>query len=307
MRPIRRDPTPRRDMRPIRRDPTPRRDPAPSRWAYRIERMWLTPFYRALLRKGLPVAVIAGGAAWYLGDADRLDALRGHVAEIRRSIEQRPEFMVDLMRIEGASPELSADIREILPVDFPVSSFDLELDHMREQVAGLDAVAGAELRVVAGGVLEVSVDERLPAVVWRSREGLELLDEGGHRVAAIPARDARPDLPLVAGDGADRVVAEALQVLAAATPIGDRVRGLTRMGERRWDLVLDRDQRIMLPERNPVAALERVIALDDAQDVLARDVSVVDMRDGRRPTLRLSGKALEELRRFRSLDDGEDA
>ena len=294
-------------MRPIRRDPTPRRDPAPSRWAYRIERMWLTPFYRALLRKGLPVAVIAGGAAWYLADADRLDALRGHVAEIRRSIEQRPEFMVDLMRIEGASPELSADIREILPVDFPVSSFDLELDHMREQVAGLDAVAGAELRVVAGGVLEVSVDERLPAVVWRSREGLELLDEGGHRVAAIPARDARPDLPLVAGDGADRVVAEALQVLAAATPIGDRVRGLTRMGERRWDLVLDRDQRIMLPERNPVAALERVIALDDAQDVLARDVSVVDMRDGRRPTLRLSGKALEELRRFRSLDDGEDA
>lgn len=294
-------------MRPIRRDPTPRRDPAPSRWAYRIERMWLTPFYRALLRKGLPVAVIAGSAAWYLGDADRLDALRGHVAEIRRSIEQRPEFMVDLMRIEGASPELSADIREILPVDFPVSSFDLELDHMREQVAGLDAVAGAELRVVAGGVLEVSVDERLPAVVWRSREGLELLDEGGHRVAAIPARDARPDLPLVAGDGADRVVAEALQVLAAATPIGDRVRGLTRMGERRWDLVLDRDQRIMLPERNPVAALERVIALDDAQDVLARDVSVVDMRDGRRPTLRLSGKALEELRRFRSLDDGEDA
>ncbi|MGG7643941.1 cell division protein FtsQ/DivIB [Rhodovulum sp. YNF3179] len=294
-------------MRPIRRDPTPRRDPAPSRWAYRIERMWLTPFYRALLRKGLPVAVIAGGAAWYLGDADRLDALRGHVAEIRRSIEQRPEFMVDLMRIEGASPELSADIREILPVDFPVSSFDLELDHMRAQVAGLDAVAGAELRVVAGGVLEVSVDERLPAVVWRSREGLELLDEGGHRVAAIPARDARPDLPLVAGDGADRVVAEALQVLAAATPIGDRVRGLTRMGERRWDLVLDRDQRIMLPERNPVAALERVIALDDAQDVLARDVSVVDMRDGRRPTLRLSGKALEELRRFRSLDDGEDA
>lgn len=294
-------------MRPIRRDPTPRRDPAPSRWAYRIERMWLTPFYRALLRKGLPVAVIAGGAAWYLGDADRLDALRGHVAEIRRSIEQRPEFMVDLMRIEGASPELSADIREILPVDFPVSSFDLELDHMREQVAGLDAVAGAELRVVAGGVLEVSVDERLPAVVWRSREGLELLDEGGHRVAAIPARDARPDLPLIAGDGADRVVAEALQVLAAATPIGDRVRGLTRMGERRWDVVLDRDQRIMLPERNPVAALERVIALDDAQDVLARDVSVVDMRDGRRPTLRLSGKALEELRRFRSLDDGEDA
>jgi hypothetical protein len=43
-------------------------------------------------------------------------------------------------------------------------------------------------------------------------------------------------------------VPEALALVAAARPAVPRLRGLVRMGERRWDLVLDRDQRILLPE-----------------------------------------------------------
>ncbi|PWE34053.1 cell division protein FtsQ [Maritimibacter sp. 55A14] len=286
------------------------RDPAPSRWSYRIQRMWLTPLYRGLLRKGLPVFLLLFAIGWYVTDAERLEALQIWADDLRRSIEERPEFMVRLMKIEGASPELSGDIREIMPLDLPLSSFDLDLDHMRGEISGLDAVAGAELRVVSGGVLMVRVTERLPAVVWRSRRGLELLDAEGHRVAALERRGDAPELPLVAGEGAERAVPEALELIAAAAPISDRLRGLRRIGERRWDVVLDRDQRIMLPEHAPIAALERVIALDNsASDVLARDVTVVDMRDGRRPILRLTAEAMEELRRLRALDGkrGEDA
>jgi cell division protein FtsQ len=68
------------------------------------------------------------------------------------------------------------------------------------------------------------------------------------------------------------------------------------MGERRWDMVLDGDARILLPPRAPVAALERVIALQQAQDMLDRDIAVVDMRLGDRPTLRLNRAALAQLR-----------
>jgi cell division protein FtsQ len=59
-------------------------------------------------------------------------------------------------------------------------------------------------------------------------------------------------------------------------------------------VVLDRDQRIMLPEDDPVTALQRVIALDSAQDMMARDLVVVDMRNPARPTVRL-GVATTEL------------
>jgi cell division protein FtsQ len=156
-------------------------------------------------------------------------------------------------------------------------------------------------------VLEIRAIERVPVVIWRSGEWLELLDQNGVRVAEVDSRVRRPDLPLIAGEGADAVVPEALAVLAEARPVGGRVRGLVRMGERRWDLVLDRDQVVKLPEADPAGALRRVMALDTAAQLMKRDLTVVDMRDPARPMLRLTQHALDELERLKSEAQGEDA
>ncbi len=279
----------------------PRRDPAPSRWSYRIQRLWLTPVFRSLMRLGVPVFTVVFFAGWYFSDSGNREELSAKIDEIRRSVAERPEFMVKLMAIDGASSELAEDIREVLPVDFPISSFDLNLVEMQTVVAELDAVALVDLRIRPGGILQVEVTERIPAVVWRNDTILELLDETGRRVAAIDSRPERADLPLIVGEGADRAAAEALRLMAAAAPIETRVRGLVRMGERRWDLVLDRDQRILLPETNAVNALEQVIALDHARELLARDLAAIDMRNAERPTLRMAPRAVEELRRIKGI------
>jgi cell division protein FtsQ len=276
------------------------RDPAPSRLAYRLNRWMLTPMFRRFLFIGLPAALVLGiGTAWF-GDPARRHAIADRFGELRRSIEQRPEFMVKMMAIDGATDAVSAHIREIVPVDFPVSSFELDLAAVRMQIQTLDAVARADVRVRSGGVLQVDVVERVPAVVWRAPAGLELLDLEGRRVAALDARTDRPDLPLIAGTGANRAVAEALRLVAAAEPVKERLRGLLRVGERRWDVVLDRDQRILLPEAGAVEALEQVLALNEARDLLARNLTVVDMRLPHRPTIRLAPYAVEELRRIRA-------
>lgn len=286
------------------RSQSPRRDPAPTRLAYRLNRLWLTPLFRKLLRVGLPVFCILFALGWFLSDEVRRDDLVARVAEMRRAIEERPEFMVKLMAIDGASDEVAQDIREIAEPAFPVSSFDLDLEEMRRSIAGLDAVAKADVRIKAGGILKVRVTEREPAVIWRGRQGLELLDATGHRVAALAHRTMRADLPLIAGDGADANVGEAMDLLEAARPLAPRLRGLVRMGDRRWDVVLDRDQRILLPETDAVQALERVIALNQAEDMLERDLLVVDMRNAERPTLRMTPGAVEDMRRIKTLEAG---
>lgn len=282
----------------------PRRDPAPTRLAYRLNRMWLTPLYRSVLRIGVPSFCVVLAAGLYLGNEERRTGLYDHYLDLRRTIEERPEFMIKLMAIDGASAGVSADVREILPIDFPVSSFDLDLEEMRLAVAGLDAVAKAELRIRPGGILQLSIEERVPAVVWRGRDGLELLDDHGNRVAPLALRTDRPDLPLIAGDGAYDAVEEALRLFVAARPISDRVRGLVRMGERRWDVILSPDLRIMLPEKGAVRALERVVALHQAEDMLDRDLVTVDMRNSTRPTLRLAQGAIEELQRIKNTEAG---
>ena len=281
-----------------------RRDPAPSRWAYRMQRLWLTPMFRVLCRVGLPGVVLASLTGLVLMDQGRRDAITGVFSHLTEQFQARPEFRVNLMSVEGASPELADAVRARLGVKLPMSSFDLDLLALRAKAEAMDAVAAAELRVRSGGVLQVTITEREPMLVWRKDDArIEMLDAQGHRVAALAERADRPDLPLIAGEGADAAAAEALALIDAAGPLLPRMRGLVRMGERRWDMVLDRDQRILLPAENPVQALEALLALNTADDLLARDLTAIDLRDPARLVLRLSPHALIEARRARGIID----
>ena len=284
---------------------TARPDPAPSRLKYRMERLMLTPLFRMLLRFGLPCLLTFGIASWWLSYDDNRMKIIDTYADLRSQVESRPEFMVNMMVVDGASDIVADGIRLMLPLDFPISSFDLDLEAMRATVVALDPVKSARLYVRQGNVLQVDVVERIPVVLWRNERGLQLLDNEGVLVGPAFVRADWPELPLIVGDGADKYVTEALDLVAAAEPLSTRLRGLVRMGERRWDVVLDRDQRILLPETEAVQALERVIAMDQAVDMLERDLVAVDLRLPNRPTLRMTDGAVQELLRIRAIESGE--
>lgn len=295
-------------MLPVRRaTPAPRRDPAPSRLRYRLTRIWLRPGVRRGVNFGVPLA--AGLlASWTL--MAQLD-VRGHVsawaAAIHEKIVDRPQFTITSISVPGVSRDLAEQIRVAAFVRLPASSLELDVNAVRERIEVLDAVQRARVRALPSGVLEIQAVERVPVVVWRAPDGIELLDPDGVRVAEVDSRMRRPDLPLIAGAGADTHVPEALALLKMAEPVGARVRGLVRVGERRWDLALDREQTVKLPEADPMAALGRVMILEANGEVLKRDVSVVDMRDPGRPMLRLTERAMDELKRLKAGKKGEDA
>lgn len=275
-------------------------DPAPSRWSYRFQRLMLTPFFRLALRVGVPFALSFSVGAVYLADQSRREQLQATFADMRSSIETRPEFMVKLMAVDGASEEVSAVLRDIVPVHFPISSFDLDLAAIQASVTALHPVKSAAVHIEPGGILQIDIVERETVALWRTAAGLFRLDQDGVYVGLAQARSDHPTLPILAGEHADEAVAEALSLLAAAGPLGARLKGLVRMGARRWDVVLDRDQRILLPEEGAVAALNRVIALDGVQDLFARDLSRIDMRLGARPTIKMNENAVQELWRIKT-------
>ena len=312
MRPLiaRRDPVPSTSGRSGAAAPAPRprpaadpsRDPAPSIWSYRVQRLWLTPFFRKVLRVGLPSFALVLGIGLYVADEGRRSAMLEGLHDLRLEIANRPEFRVNVLGFEGASDSAIAEIRAALALELPVSSFDLDLEALRQRIEALPAVASAEVRYRGGGYLSVEVVERVPALIWQTREGAVLIDAEGHFVAALDDRDLAAPLPLVGGEGADQVVEEALALHAAAGPLGDRLRGFVRVGERRWDVVLSDDRRILLPEEGALQALDRALGLDDVTDILGRDVLRLDLRNPDRLTVQLTPEALEELRRLRALE-----
>lgn len=275
-------------------DPQIRRsDPAPTRFNYRMERLRLTPLFSFSIKVLLPAAVVCSVAGIWIAKAENRQWISDQIASATDAVQSRPEFQVHMMAIDGASQQLADEIRIRIPVDFPISSFDLDLDQMRADLGTLAPVKSATLRVRSGGVLQVDIEERIPAALVRKGDQLTLLDETGALVRPASQRADHPDLPVIAGENAQDSVAEALRLYAVMGPLQPRLRGFERRGARRWDVVLDKGQRIMLPTENPVRALERVIFMDQVKSLLAHDLAVVDLRLPNRATLRLNEAAAE--------------
>ncbi|MDO5620153.1 MAG: cell division protein FtsQ/DivIB [Paracoccus sp. (in: a-proteobacteria)] len=279
--------------------PRRRRDPAPSRLKYRFDRLMMRPGWRRAFRIGGPVLLVALLVGGWLADDGNRSAIGGWVQDRVQDVQHREAFMVKRMQIQGASPAVDEGLRAMLPVDLPASSFDLDLKALRQQALSLDAIETLDLRIKDGGVLEAIVTERTPAILWRHTGGIDMLDAGGHRVASVTTRELRQDLPLIAGLGGDKATPQALALFEIAGPILPRLRGLERWGERRWDVVLDNGQRIMLPADDAERALREFLVLNEKQDVLGRDVLAVDLRDGDRPMLRIGIAGQNGLRAAR--------
>lgn len=291
-------------MRPL----NPPRRPGPSRWGYRLRRAWARPWVKGFVKGYLPAILLALAGLGVVST----DRLRLAVAETAGALAERlaarPEFAVADVAVAGATPALGREIAALTQGLAGRSSLALDLAALRSEIEALAAVARAAVVFDPGGTLRITIERRDPVALWRNGAGaLHLIDRQGVVIRPVSSRFAWPDMPLLLGAGAEDRVGEALAILAAAPDLVDRLRGLARVGERRWDIVLDREQRIALPETNALAALEQVIALDEAQDLLSRDVLRIDMRNPARPVLRLSEHALRELDRLRSLASGEDA
>ena len=160
-----------------------RLDPRMSRMKYRLERLMLTPLFRFSLRVVLPFALAFGGVtAWFSVEANRT-AFTLMVADVQAAVQNRPEFQVKLMAIDGATEAVAEAIRAELALNLPMSSFDLDLDEMQLKAGALDAVKKVDLR--AGKVTVIheelkNLDMPAMTMVFRTADDamLETLKEG---------------------------------------------------------------------------------------------------------------------------------
>ena len=123
-----------------------KRDPAPSRLGYKISRWMLSPFIKKSVFFGMPLIILLLPVFIFLKDQNNKNLVEEIVLDFYRKIIERPEFMLSALSIQGSSDSLNAEIREILGLNFPISSFDLDLADLRNRVLSLPPVETAEVR-----------------------------------------------------------------------------------------------------------------------------------------------------------------
>ncbi len=289
--------------------PEVRKGPGPSKLSYRLSRAWAKPIVRNAALVYLPLVALAI-VGWRVAANDGWRGMiEARFVSVIDQIAARPEFAVRGVAVFGGSDKLQAEVRRTLDIQPGMSSLKLDVEELRYRAEALGAVEKATVQFDPQGTLRITVVERIAVVLFRyTDDALVMLDKNGVEIGPVERRADHPDLPVIRGPGAQGRVGEVLALLAAAPSIVPRLRALIRVGERRWDLVLDRDMLIKLPETGSVEALSRIMALHYGEELLDRDIAVIDMRLPGRPTLRMKPMAAEtfQIRRAVAALGGED-
>ena len=116
-----------------------------------------------------------------------------------------------------------------------------------------------------------------PIAIWFYEKEKYVIGEDGQVVDSLNA-DNFLNLKMIVGDNAALAAPGLIEQLNSRPKIGNKVKSILRVGNRRWTLRLYNGIEIYLPEDNYSSSLDELIELNDLEDILNKYIKIIDMR-----------------------------
>jgi len=216
--------------------------------------------------------------------------VQGHVADAG--------FAITSIEITGQTLSQEQDIVSLLGIEPDASTFNFDVEAARTRLRWLRAVEGATIRKIYPGRLEVKLVERVPVARWRSGGITYLVDAQGRTVGEDGG--SYSELPLVLGEGAADDALVMIMALEKFEALQTELVALSRIGDRRWDMIYRSGLRVQLPEQGVSQALSQLQSYQQDYALLDRDVTVIDLRVRGTVSLTPSAAAAEQIKEAQS-------
>ncbi|MHB1109244.1 MAG: cell division protein FtsQ/DivIB [Devosia sp.] len=186
-------------------------------------------------------------------------------------------FGINQIQISGQTLTRDSDIVTLMTLSAGSSTLDFDVEKARARLSWLRAVEGATVRKVYPNQIIVEVAEKSPVARWRSGSSTWLVDQRGTIIGEDPA-GTYADLPMVVGEGAADDALVMIRALDRYDTITKDLAVLSRIGDRRWDLIYYSGLRVQLPELGVAQALRQLETYQADYALLDRDVTLIDLR-----------------------------
>jgi cell division protein FtsQ len=257
----------------------PRQLPVPLQQLSRSARINLGHAW-VLHRKRIVQAVAAGivliGAVTLYEARDAVVAGALTVSDMAQGEIARAGFGIARINNTGQAQTSEATILEALQLGKSASTLNYDADAALRRLEAIPSIRTASIRKIYPGELQVVIEEKVPMARWRIGEATYLVDENGSPVAKDDG--SFRELPLVVGEGAADDAMIMIRQLERYPALTEDLAALSRIADRRWDLIFYSGLRVQLPENGVAQALMQ-LDMDQRDDrLLDRDVTVIDMR-----------------------------
>jgi cell division protein FtsQ len=253
--------------------------PARQRHKRRLPRLRLdlSPVQK-LAGAGLAAAIIAIGGLmlWHSGKPQRLAQ---DTVAATLDATARAGLLVSDITVTGRRRTPTAQLVSALATHYGDPILGIDIAAARARIEALPSVRAAAIERRLPGTLSLAIVERQPVALWQNDDRFVLVDRDGHNIPG--AIEGFEDLPLVVGDGAPARTDELFALMAAEPELAARVKAAIRVGDRRWNIMLDDVEKGLearLPELDTEAAWHRLAELERTRALSGRHITMVDLR-----------------------------
>ncbi len=214
------------------------------------------------------------------------------------SIQNKAHFVLEQVEVEGHVRTSSETINEVLNLTQNMPIFDVDLDVVQQALLELPWVRSAVVERHLPAKLYIRIEEKNPIALWQNNKTYWPLDELGH-----PIHDTKSVLMntvLVVGKDAPEHTRALIEALEKHPHIFSKVRSAVRIGNRRWNLILNDVEKglvVYLPEEDIGSALERLENLEESDKILQKDLKIIDLRLADRLIIRTNAEELMKQKR----------
>ncbi len=181
------------------------------------------------------------------------------------------------VQIEGQVLTNEEQILSALKIDDKTSTLTFDAQKARERILELPAIFEASIRKSFPSQLIVNVIEIEPVARWRVGGETYFIGKTGKKLA-LSTGEVDNSLPLIIGQGAADDAYSLINILSEYARIENGLIALSRIADRRWDLIYDNGLRVQLPEDDLEKALSLLANYQKEYSIFDKDINLIDLR-----------------------------
>ena len=200
----------------------------------------------------------------------------GVLGEVAQGRFVEAGFAIGEISITGQTLTGEQSVFDALGIEPHTSTVSFDVEAARQRIAELPSVETVSVRKTYPGDIIVEITEKVPVARWRVDGITFVVDGAGEQIGED--RGAYGELPLVVGDGANDDAMVMIRALDQYPGLNAGLMALSRIADRRWDMIYETGLRVQLPERGVASALSHLQSYQEQYQLLDRDLTVIDLR-----------------------------
>lgn len=274
-----------RSVTALRNRKAPEREPSTNKLVIFIER-----YVPRRVGIAATLLILAGSVGFGVVKGEHVDEVVAAFQDTRNAAANAAGFRISSVILNGRKQLTQDEILAIGGINGRSSLLFLDAAAVRDKLKANSWIADANVLKLYPDRLQIDVTERTAFALWQEDGKLAVIaDDGAVLENYVPSLFVK--LPLVVGKGADTQAKDFLALLDRYPQVRAVTKAAIYVGERRWNLRLNDNLDVRLPENDVGNALAMLSKLDREERLFSRDIVAIDMRLPDRLTVRLSEEA----------------